>query len=171
MPLAIDMKLLLFALLLIEILAPCSFAHAEMIYGRVVSVSDGDTISILTDKKNQIKIRLTEIDAPEKDQPYGKKSKEALSALVFNKDISVSSDSKDRYGRTLGRIYTKTTDVNLYMVSKGYAWAYTKYLTDQSIKVAETKARTSRLGLWALQKDQTVPPWEWRKKKKIRNRH
>lgn len=160
------MRLFLLIFLSVVFSAPCSSAFAETLHGRVVAVADGDTITILTAKKEQIKIRLTEIDAPEKDQPYGKKSKQALSDLVFKRDVSVSSKNKDRYGRILGRVFINDKDVNLSMVASGYAWAYTKYLTDQSIKEAEGMARASSLGLWGLQEDQIMPPWEWRKKRR-----
>lgn len=160
------MRLFLLAFLSVAFLAPCSSAFAETLHGRVVAVADGDTITILTAQKEQIKVRLTEIDAPEKDQPYGQKSKQALSDLVFKKEVSVSSKSKDRYGRTLGRVFVNDKDINLSMVANGYAWAYMKYLTDPAIKEAENKARDSALGLWGLQADQIMPPWEWRKAKR-----
>lgn len=160
------MRLFLLAFLSVAFLAPCSSAFAEALHGRVVAVADGDTITILTANKDQIKVRLTEIDAPEKGQPYGQKSKQALSDLVFKKDVTISSKSKDRYGRTLGRVFVNDKDVNLYMVANGYAWAYTKYLTDPSIKDAENKARDKSLGLWGLQADQIMPPWEWRRAKR-----
>lgn len=160
------MRLVLLAFLSVAFLAPCSSVFAETLHGRVVAVADGDTITILTVQKEQIKIRLTEIDAPEKDQPYGQKSKQALSDLVFKKDVSISSNGKDRYGRTLGRVFINDKDVNMHMAANGYAWAYTKYLTDPSIKEAENKARDSSLGLWGLQADQVMPPWEWRRSKR-----
>lgn len=160
------MRIFLLAFLSVAFLTPCSLAFAETLYGRVVAVADGDTITILTAQKEQIKVRLTEIDAPEKGQPYGQKSKQALSDLVFKKNVSVSSKSQDRYGRTLGRVFVNDKDVNLYMVANGYAWAYTKYLTDPSIKEAENSARDRSLGLWGLQTDQVMPPWEWRRAKR-----
>jgi len=140
--------------------------HAEPLSGRVVAVSDGDTLTLLTPDKTQVKIRLVEIDAPEKGQPYGEKSKQILSGLVFGKDVSVKSQSKDRYGRVLGRVFIDGIDVNLRMVEQGAAWAYDQYLTDQNIKKAETSAREAQQGLWALQADQIVPPWDWRRGKK-----
>lgn len=152
-----------FLLFTIIILAPCSPALADIIYGKVIGVSDGDTITVLTRDKEQVKVRLTEIDAPEKKQPYGDKSKQALSDLIFQKEVKVDSDSKDRYGRTLGRVYVGTVDVNLYMVENGYAWAYTRYVTDPAMPAAEMQARKERIGLWSLQEDQITPPWMWRK--------
>ena len=135
---------------------------AATLSGKVVSVADGDNITILTPNKEQVKIRLNEIDAPEKDQPYGQKSKQELSDLVFSKDVRVEWDKTDKYKRTLGRVFVGDTDVNLQQVKNGAAWAYTQYLTDESIKQAEDEARAAKSGLWALQADQIMPPWEWR---------
>lgn len=135
---------------------------AATLSGKVVAVADGDTITILTPDKEQIKIRLVETDGPEKDQPYGQKSKQALSDLVFGKHVSVEWNKTDKYKRTLGRVFVGDTDVNLQQVKIGAAWAYTQYLTDERIKQAETEARNAKAGLWALQADQIMPPWEWR---------
>lgn len=137
-------------------------AFASTLSGKVVSVADGDTITVLTSEKVQIKVRLKEIDAPEKDQPYGQKSKEALSNLIFGKNVSVEWSKTDKYGRILGRVFFEKVDINLQLVKGGYAWAYTQYLTDELIKKAETEARSSKIGLWALQADQIIPPWQWR---------
>lgn len=139
---------------------------AATLLGKVVSVADGDTITVLTPDKEQVKIRLVEIDAPEKDQPYGQDSKKSLSDMVFGKDVSVEWDKTDKYRRTLGRVFVGDTDVNLQQVKNGAAWAYTQYLTDDRIKRAETEARNAKAGLWGLQADQIMPPWEWRHGKK-----
>lgn len=136
---------------------------AATLSGKVVRVADGDTITILTPDKKQVKIRLVEIDAPEKEQPYGQASKKMLSDMVFGKDVTVEWDKIDRYQRTLGRVFVGDIDVNLQQVKTGAAWAYTRYLTDDKIKQAEIKARKQKVGLWALQSDQIVPPWEWRR--------
>lgn len=136
---------------------------AATLSGKVVRVADGDTITILTPDKKQVKIRLVEIDAPEKEQPYGQASKKMLSDMVFGKDVTVEWDKIDRYQRTLGRVFVGDIDVNLQQVKTGAAWAYTRYLTDDKIKQAEITARKQKVGLWALQSDQIVPPWEWRR--------
>lgn len=154
------------ALLLCAALAIAHPAFASEIKGRVVGVSDGDTLTLLTAQKESIRIRLVEIDAPEKDQPFGQESKKSLSDLVFGKDVSIVWDKTDKYKRTLGRVYVGDTDVNLQQVKNGAAWAYTQYLTDDRIKQAENEARNTKAGLWALQADQIMPPWEWRKKTK-----
>lgn len=152
----------LFGIIFSLILLATTPTPAATLSGKVVAVADGDTITILTPNKEQVKIRLNEIDAPEKDQPYGQDSKKALSDLVFGKDVSVEWDKTDKYKRTLGRVFVGDTDVNMQQVKDGSAWAYTQYLTDDRIKQAEIEARNAKAGLWALQADQIMPPWEWR---------
>lgn len=137
-------------------------AEAAELQGRVISIADGDTLTVLTLDKSQIKVRLVEIDAPESGQPYGKKAKQALSDLVFGKDVTVQHKAKDRYDRILGRVFVGDLDVNLLLVELGAAWAYDQYLTDQNIKKAEKHARDSKVGLWALPAHQIMPPWDWR---------
>ena len=127
--------------------------------GKVVSIHDGDTITMLQNK-TQIKVRLFGIDAPELKQPYGKKSKQFLANLIAREVVEVDENGKDRYKRTLGIIYYKGQDINAQMVLNGYAWVYVKYskiYVDQ-----ETTAREKKLGLW--QSSNPTPPWEWRKR-------
>lgn len=135
---------------------------AATLSGKVVYVADGDTITILSPNKKKVKIRLVEIDAPEKEQPYGQESKKALRDLVFRKVVHVEWDKIDKDNRTLGRVFVGDIDVNMRQVKTGAAWAYTQYLTDDRIKRAENEARAAKAGLWALQADQITPPWEWR---------
>ncbi len=141
-----------------------SQCHAAVIIGEVVSIADGDTITVLQDRK-QYKVRLAEIDAPEKKQPYGQKSKQALSDWVFGKYVNVEQVDTDRYGRIVGKVYVGGIYVNAEMVRNGHAWVYPKYAKDENLYQLEKLAREQRLGLWALQEDQRVPPWEWRKRK------
>ena len=110
-------------------------AHADFT-GKVVAVADGDTITVLKDLR-QVKVRLTEIDAPEKKQAFGNRSKESLSDLCFGKTATLIEKSKDRYGRTLARVTCDGTDANAEQVRRGLAWAYTRYLTDPQIKAIE----------------------------------
>ncbi|WP_238582310.1 thermonuclease family protein [Cellvibrio sp. OA-2007] len=101
-------------------------AQATDIYGKVVGISDGDTITILTKDMQNIRIRLVEIDAPEKNQPWGQKSKQALSDLIFSLNVTVDSSGQDRYGRTLGTVFLSEINVNKHMVENGNAWAYNR---------------------------------------------
>jgi endonuclease YncB( thermonuclease family) len=141
--------------------APVSGAEPRFLDGRVVGITDGDTLTLLVEQR-QVRIRLAQIDAPESDQPYGKKSKAALSALAFGKQAHVEVVDIDRYGRTVGEVFVDGIDVNREMVRAGYAWAYTKYSHTTEIIELETSARAAKLGLWALPENQREPPWLWR---------
>lgn len=127
--------------------------------GQVVKISDGDTITILTQEKQQVKVRLYGIDAPEKKQPYGQKSKQFLSNLIAGRSVEIQEKGKDRYKRVLGIVYLDGLDINEQMVLNGYAWAYVKY--SKIYASQELKARSQNLGLW---RDKPIPPWEWRKR-------
>lgn len=127
----------------------------------VVGISDGDTIKVRCPDQPQMVIRLADIDAPEKAQSFGQRSKELLSTLCFKKQAEIRPSMHDRYGRTVARVLCAGTDANAAMVRAGMAWAYTRYLTDPQIQAMEVVARRERLGLWA--DADPVPPWEWRK--------
>lgn len=130
---------------------------------KVVAISDGDTLTCLTAERTQIKVRLAEIDTPEKAQPYGQKSKDALSTLVFGKQVTLATQTKDRYGRTVARVSAAGQDANREMVRLGAAWVYRQYSKDKSLLAVEAEAQASRRGLWALPQADIVAPWEWRK--------
>lgn len=127
----------------------------------MVGVSDGDTLTCLTAKKQQVKVRLYGIDAPEREQPYGNRSKQALSDLVFGKDVEVEDRGTDKYKRTIGRVTVGSVDVNREMVAKGMAWHYMRYDQSQKLADAEKAARAAKAGLWA--DSHACPPWEWRR--------
>jgi endonuclease YncB( thermonuclease family) len=128
-----------------------------------VGISDGDTFTLLSADKQQVKIRLAEIDAPEAGQPYGNRSKQALSSLVFGKNVLVRVQTTDRYGRTVGRPYVGDLDICEEMVHMGAAWAYRRYLRDQGLLTLEAEAKAQERGLWGLSEAQNRPPWEWRR--------
>jgi micrococcal nuclease len=150
--------------LLALLLATQSVSATDQIVGKVVKVSDGDTDTLLVNGPETIKVRLSEIDAPETNQPWGNKSKQALSLLIATKNVTVSTTGKDRYGRTLGTIYLQQENINKLMVQNGNAWAYTKYVEDQGYFRLQEQAKTQKVGLWSLSTDQVTPPWEWRQK-------
>ena len=102
-------------------------ANTNSVSGRVISVADGDTITIIGDGNTQYKIRLNAIDAPEKSQAFGQKSKQQLSNYVFDKDVTVTWKSKDKYGRVLGTVFVGNTDINLQMVRDGFAHHYKRF--------------------------------------------
>lgn len=130
----------------------------------VVGVIDGDTIDARCgqpERYEKIRIRITEIDAPEKRQPFGERSKQSLSDLCFQVQAVISSTSKDRYGRTLGKVECNGKDVALHQVQAGMAWWYVKYGKDSVVQAAEQKARAARVGLWA--DAAPVEPWDYRR--------
>lgn len=154
-------------LLLILVILLTPPAYAELLQGKVVGVTDGDTITILDSAHTQYKIRLAGIDAPEKKQPFGQVSKRSLSELVFNKSVLVDWSKYDRYKRIVGKVWVNNLDANLEQVKRGLAWHYTKYEKEQPIEdrlsysQAEEVARKSREGLWV--ETNPIPPWDWRK--------
>lgn len=128
---------------------------------KVVGVADGDTITALCQGNEQVKVRLAEIDAPEKAQPFGAKSKLSLSDLCFGKMAQIAEQDRDRYGRTIARVRCAGIDANAEQVRRGLAWVYDRYVTDPDLYPLQDAARAERRGLWA---DSTpTPPWEWRK--------
>lgn len=141
-------------------------AHAETITGRVVSIADGDTITVLDATKTQHKIRLAGIDAPEKAQAFGQRSKESLSDLVFDQTVTVETTKRDRYGRSVGTVLVDGLDANLEQIKRGMAWHYKAYAREQppqdrlAYAEAEEVARGARVGLW--RDVQPVPPWDFR---------
>ena len=159
----------LITVILISLLA-CSSVHAGVIAGILVRIADGDTVVVLDANKVQYKIRLVGIDAPEKKQAYGQKSKENLSDLVAGKYVVVEYDKLDRYKRVLGKILLSGKDINLEQVSAGLAWHYKKYQSNQtkadrlSYSDAEVNARSNKRGLW--NDPNPIAPWEFRKLKK-----
>ena len=155
-------------LILIFILFLSNFAHAKTIEGLVVGVADGDTITVMDQQKNTYKIRLQGIDAPEKKQAFGEKSKQSLHDLVHGKQVRIEYDKEDKYGRIVGKITLDDLDICLQQLVLGMAWHYKKYQNEQSVadrvvyNDAELKSKSLKLGLWA---DETpMPPWEFRKK-------
>jgi len=131
--------------------------------GDVVKVVDGDTLHVLTQAKEQLKIRLAEIDTPERKQPYYQKSKQALADRVFRETIDVEIVDWDRYSRAVGKISLNGEHINAWMVAEGHAWVYRQYSDDPKMLVLEAEAQKNKLGLWSLPESEKIPPWEWRK--------
>lgn len=153
-------------MLLLVLIALVCTANAETITGRVVSVADGDTITVLDGDKVQHKIRLAGIDTPEKKQAFGNRSKESLSAMTFDKSVDVETGKRDRYGRQIGKVLVNGQDVNLVQVERGMAWFYRQYQREQSsndqklYEAAEDAARADKRGLW--RDVEPVAPWDFR---------
>ncbi len=158
----------LFAAAILALTLGTAQAAEWVVEGRVVGVSDGDTITVLDDGKIQHKIRFAGIDAPEKGQPYGERSKQNLSELVFQKRVEVRCHKKDRYGREVCAVYVSLRDVGLEQVRAGMAWHYKAYQHEQTTqdrlvyRDEEEGAKARRVRLWKDAKP--VPPWGWRRK-------
>lgn len=141
-------------------------AHADTLMGRVVGISDGDTLTLLDTTKTQHRIRLSGIDSPEKGQPFGQHCKQSLSELAYGRTVAVEASKRDRYGRVLGKVLVDGEDANLEQVRRGCGWHYKKYQNEQVLddrlayNAAEESARAGRVGLWADY--DPVAPWDWR---------
>jgi endonuclease YncB( thermonuclease family) len=163
-------RVCVFAVLICASWCSPTLAASWTVEGRVVSVSDGDTIAVLDRAKVQHKIRLSGIDAPEKGQAFGDRAKGSLSRLVFDRQVAAHCHKRDRYGREVCKVMRGATDANLEQLRAGMAWWYREYAKEQTVQesmeyaAAEEAAKASRTGLW---KDaNSVAPWEWRKARK-----
>jgi len=137
-------------------------ASAGELVGRVVKIADGDTLTILDAGKHQQRIRLADIDAPERHQAFGSRSRQFLADLCFRKTATMEDLGLDRYGCTIGRIKCDGVNANKVQVERGMAWVYRRYAHPHSVLYGiESEARIRRVGLWA--DPHPVPPWEWRR--------
>lgn len=145
-------------------------AAANVLSGKVVAVTDGDTIKVLDAGKVEHVVRLAGIDAPEKKMPFGQRSKQHLSDLVYGKWVEVEGEKYDRYGRLVGKVLVNGIDANLAQVQAGMAWHYKQYEREQSASdrqayaEAEVKATAGKRGLWVERSP--VAPWDWRKERR-----
>lgn len=150
-------------------------ALADEVYlGRVVAVFDGDTVEVLVDGEPR-RIRLAGIDTPERGQPWAERSKQALAARIFGKEVQINAVAVDRYGRTVGELYADNVCVGCELVREGHAWVYRRFTDDPVLLALEDEARAEKRGLWGLPESQRIPPWEWREaqrrsKKKAKRR-
>ena len=144
----------------------CAPACAEIIAGRVVGVTDGDTLTLLDTSNQTHKIRLAGIDAPEKNQDFGQKAKASLSELAYGRAGTASCQKKDRYRRDVCVVKVNGKDVGLEQIRTGLAWWYRQYASEQTrqervdYEKAEQDAKNRGLGLW--RSNAPMPPWEWR---------
>lgn len=136
-------------------------AQAGELRGRVVAVADGDTLTVLDSGQRQHRVRLAEIDAPEKRQAFGERSKQSLSALCFGQQAVIEDQGRDRYGRVIGRVGCAGIDANAEQVRRGMAWVFDRYAADRSLYALQDEAREARRGLW--RDSAPVPPWEYRR--------
>ncbi len=148
------------------VLAASFGVHADVISGKVVRVADGDTITVLDANLQQHKIRLAGIDAPERRQAFGQRSREFLASMVAAQQVDVETEKTDKYGRSVGKVILEGRDVNLAVVAAGLAWHYKEYENEQTpsdrmlYASAEQEARRFRRGLWLDNAPEA--PWDWR---------
>jgi micrococcal nuclease len=166
---------------LCSLLFSLNLSAAEII-GKVIAVSDGDTITVLAPGNRPTKVRLAGIDAPERNQPFGQKSRQHLADLVFGKEVRVSVVDKDRYGRVVGIVYVPKPipngeiiiDVDLAQIESGHAWAYRDYLKGLPAGkagryvAAERDAKEKKQGLWTDKNPE--PPWQYRKEQRAKRK-
>ena len=144
--------------------------NACLLEGRVIKVTDGDTVNVLDVDKKTHKIRLAGIDAPERGQAYGQAARKFLANQINQKIVCVEWHKKDKYRRLVGVIKYEDKDVNLSLVKAGYAWHYKKYQREQSppnrVLYAQTEiqARSDAIGLWS--EPSPINPSDWRKRGK-----
>jgi endonuclease YncB( thermonuclease family) len=139
------------------------------IHGRITGIVDGDTINMRILGKQQIRVRIAFIDAPEKGQAFGQRAKQAMSELLFGKDVELQAHTIDRYWRLVARVLVDGQDAGLELLKQGLCWVYDKYVGEAAAEIqtgyrdAQQRAQAERAGLW--QDPDPVPPWEWRKEK------
>ena len=157
-PLKILSLIILFTLLITTSSFAASFT------GKVVRVLDGDTIEVLVNKE-PIRIRLADIDCPEKKQSFGNAAKKYVLEIAAHEIVTVDARSKDRYGRTIGEVILPNGEsLNRLLISHGYAWHYKKYSKNASLAELEKQARGDKVGLW--QDKNPIAPWDWRRGKR-----
>lgn len=150
-----------------------SIALADTLRGKVIRVADGDTITVLDQDKQQHKIRLLGIDAPESKQAFGTRARQKMQELVDGQQVRIEWKERDRYQRILGDVYVTPAGkdelwVNVEMVKSGLAWHFVKYDDRKPLADAENTAREEKAGLWADK--EPTPPWEYRKTERGRNK-
>lgn len=158
-----------FWLLLLVLVGLGACAEPPGTTGRVKRIFDGDSFIVLTPMGREVEVRLFGIDAPERNQPWNRRSRQALGKLVRDREVSLEVVTVDAYGRTVALVRRTSDDleVNREMVRQGHAWVYRRYTQDPSLIALEALARDERRGIWSLPETERVPPWAWR----TQNRH
>lgn len=158
-------------LLLLALLQATAHAGPLILPGRIVRVTDGDTVTLQDERQTLHKIRLAGIDAPESVMPYGQQATLYLVTLVLGKNVEAVTYKQDRYGRTVATLMLGQQDINLAMLQAGLAWHYKRYASEQPVAEAlayaqaEDLARLKNLALW--QDSDPIAPWDWRKSRRV----
>lgn len=154
------MKLIV-VLFLMALLLPFGQTYAETFTGKLVRVLDGDTVEVIHNGKAE-RVRLAQIDCPEKNQPFGQSAKRFVLEIAAQRIVAVEVETIDRYDRIVGEVFLPDgSNLNKQIVSAGFAWQYKIYSKDTEYFDLEKSARDARRGLW--QEEAPVAPWEWRK--------
>jgi endonuclease YncB( thermonuclease family) len=132
---------------------------------KVIAISDGDSLTVRANDQT-IRVRLAQIDAPERRQAWGQRSRQVLSQLIGGKTVLVMPHGTDRYGRTLATLTVQGEDINRAMVEKGAAWAYSSYVRDPAIVAAQVRAQAAQQGLWAMPENERIAPWDYRRQQR-----
>ena len=157
-------------IIVIVLAAASCISFADQLVGKVIKVTDGDTVNVLTSDNQTHKIRLSGIDAPEKKQAFGNRSKQALADLIDGKIVNVEYNKLDKYQRAVGKVTFNGQDVNLRQIKLGLAWHYKKYEKEQDVEDrsiyanAEYLAQRNKAGLWY--EITPIAPWDYRKQKR-----
>jgi len=156
----------------------CSYAKTKstgVITGKVIGISDGDTLTVLDANHQQFKVRLAGIDCPESSQAFGNRAKRTLSEKVFSQNVKIETRDKDGFGRTLGIVKIGDEDINEYLILQGVAWHFKKYAHNQPAEEAERYAKAEQIarqnkrGLWI--QENPIPPWEFRAQAKHKDKN
>jgi len=138
--------------------------HAQDSLMKIARYIDGDTV-LISNNNETFSLRIADIDAPEINQSYGKKSKRALMKICEHTQIHIQLIGHDKYHRKIGRLQCNQTQVSQFMVKNGHAWFYQHYSKDKQLMIAQQDAHKHKLGLW--ESSNAIPPWEWRQKHKL----
>jgi endonuclease YncB( thermonuclease family) len=148
-----------FALLTLVVFASSGAAQQTLTVSRI---TDGDTVRGYLESGNEVRVRLTGIDAPEDDQPYGDQATAALAEMIGNGDLQMLVTDVDRYGRIVALLFKSGKNLNLAMIERGCAWHYEKYYPSAEFARVEREARINRAGLW--RQSDPIAPWDWRRR-------
>jgi endonuclease YncB( thermonuclease family) len=158
--------------MLVGLALACSISQAlagQVIPGKVVGITDGDTLTLLDENQTQYRIRVSGIDTPERGQAFGHVASDNLAKLAFGQLAIADCQKQDRYRRWVCVVKANGVDVGLAQVRAGLAWHYKKYAGEQTpldrdlYAKAEHEAKEAHAGLW--KDEDPVPPWDWRKRK------
>lgn len=155
----------MYRLILLFIIVLNCYSQEPVLTGKVTAITDGDTFKLLTKDSTLIKIRVANIDCPERKQPFSTKAKQFTSEAVFGQNVKLEYLKKDRYGRFICNvIYNDSLNLSHELIKQGLAWHYVKYSKDNKLQELEVNAKANKIGLW--QDKNSIPPWEWRSNKK-----